>query len=398
MPYSVKQIKEFVPKKGRYDNVNREDPAQNNVLANMRLLYDAPEESAFPFGYPDLRKALKEAMDAADGKLPEAQGDDAIGRIGSWTDYITRTLDPQNDPDKFIKGEEKQKQILALIGHVNAGLEIDPPIYKPTEAQKKAAADKRKADEKAVGENKDIEAQEAAERLKQQAAQSKSAAAAPLNGRKVLDELIAKGKALPKKAQKEEDLEAARELCLDIMATRRTVNAQRNQPKLLNRDFKPADRDKWKEDLKKSTSLKRFLNEMSYEDLRRLASDGHGGALEDIVREEVRRMSLENKGGALVDADKRYAPTYAERKADLSMLLQSNKLTKEQKLERAVESLLLSQREDAGEKGARIGDIASLNKEASRTAGIFKSAANSPKEYNDLIADLTDPDRSPDSK
>ena len=548
MPFTIKQINEFVPKKGRYDNINLEDPSQNNVMANMRLLYNELGElvvTGNELGIADLRKALKNTMDSADGLIKPEEGQAAINALETWTSLVSSFLDPEvaKNPEKYVKDADKRARIKNLIDHVTAGLELEPKFtkYTPTQEIKDAAAKKREADRKALKESAEIEAQEALERLKQQAAnggkkpqeaEPKKKENATLNGRTVLDDLIAQGKSLPKRPQTMEQMsqlaDQARDLCLDIMATRRTIGALRNQPKLLNKDFNAADQDKWKENLKKSTSLKQFLQNLSYDELRKLASDGHGGALEDkfkeytvknfarindnnlifvdqnlpeeyrptalqytehlqtrqkytesffpktkrdffirlmaaraavdsvrgnkksldakidpkrmveammkfqkeplktaldrtisrnyandapeafqeghggaledIVREEVRKMSVESKGGAMVNADKRYAPTYAQRMADIERMLKSNQLTDDQKLERTVEAMLLYQRKDFDEKGARIGDTADLNKKAADTVKFFKSATNNKLEYDKLIESIKDPNLPLESK
>ena len=527
MPYTIKDIRTFVPKKGRYENIH-EDPAQNNVLANIRLLYDAAEApaAATSLGFPDLRKSLKAIMDAADGRIPEAEGDAALNQVGTWLSLVGRYVDDEETPDaaQYVKDAESRKRIGSLIGHVAAGLdqELIFTKYNPTEAQKKAAADKREADREACRENEEIEAREAMDRLKGQAAKAKKGSKkqavkaenpeGTLNGRQVLDGLIASGKKLPKEAQTEQQLEEARALCLDIMATRRTIGALRNQPKLLDRDFTAAERETAKEGLLKSKTLKDFLRTLPYSEMRRLAADGHGGALEDrfksyaantlvladddlpeayrptalqrtealqkqldsdgvwnsvdpkerhdrylelmatraavgsvrgskksldmpidprrlrferqklreepmktalyraitrnyakdapiaareghggaledMVRQEVRRMCLESKGGPMVEADKRYAPTYEERMADLDGMLREGRLPKDRALERTLEAHFLSQRKGAGKKGARIGDIAELNRKVSRTAESCRRVL-SEQEYAELSGSM----------
>ena len=505
MPLSIKDIRKTVPKKGRYENI-REDPAQNNVLANMRQLYDAVEVPAAAgiLGFPELQKSLKTIMDAADGKIKEAEADTALSTVDTWLTLVATKLDTPT-ADEYVKDAESRKKIESLIGHVAAGLDVKmrDDKYEPTEAQKKAAADKREADREACRENEEIEAREAMDRLKGQAAKAKKGSEkqavkaenpeGTLNGRQVLDGLIAKGKKLPKEPQTQKQLEEARTLCLDIMATRRTIGALRNQPKLLDKDFQAADREKTKDTLLKSKTLRDFLRTLPYSEMRRLAADGHGGALEDrfkdyaantlvladdnlpedyrptalqrtealqkqldsdavrnsflpterrdrylellatraavgsvrgskksldvpidprklrlerqklreeplstaldrtiarnyandaptaaqqghggaledMVRQEVRKMCLENRGGPMVEADKRYAPTYEERMADLEGMLRGGRLTKDQQLERALEAHFLSQRKGAGKKGARIGEIAELNRKVARTA------------------------------
>ncbi|MBR3033833.1 MAG: hypothetical protein IKI53_00580 [Firmicutes bacterium] len=111
------------------------------------------------------------------------------------------------------------------------------------------------------------------------------------SGLEVLDEHKAAIGALPKKfkgphAEIEEATasQQLRGLCLDILATRRSIEAKRNNKSGLAKSQMNADLlDSIRADLVKSKAVDQFLKSMSYSDLRSLAASGHGGAMEDTL-------------------------------------------------------------------------------------------------------------------
>lgn len=89
MPYTIKEINRFVPRaeRERYSK----DPAENSVLGNIRLLLeeleDVPDRSG---SLKTDRMFLNNVLDAADGKLPEENGDAAIRAVNSVIQNMRR--------------------------------------------------------------------------------------------------------------------------------------------------------------------------------------------------------------------------------------------------------------------------------------------------------------------
>ena len=198
------------------------------------------------------------------------------------------------------------------------GLGLAPDGVPLSEEQKKNIANMEASGVAAVA------AQQKADRKK--ALEAKS-------GLEVLDEHKAAIGALPKKfkgphAEIEEAAasQQLRGLCLDILATRRSIEAKRNNKSGLAKSQMNADLlDSIRADLVKSKAVDQFLKSMSYSDLRSLAASGHGGAMEDRFAEYLRR----NPEAIPADAPMHYRPTAKERTEALKVMMDGADFTKQ---------------------------------------------------------------------
>ena len=144
MPYTIKEINRFVPR-GDRDQYSQ-DPAENSVLGNIRLLLEELE------GVPDRSGSLKtdrmflnNVLDAADGKLPEAKGNLAVEAVGKVIQNIY-----QNQINNQKLDADKRERIKDLTGHIAAGLNLAPGLYTVTPAQRAAAKENREAGQRAI--------------------------------------------------------------------------------------------------------------------------------------------------------------------------------------------------------------------------------------------------------
>ena len=114
--------------------------------------------------------------------------------------------------------------------------------------------------------------------------------------------------------------EKLKDLCIKIAAHRRAVNAPRNDKStLMTLDSNAATVQKWEEKLKHSTGFNSFLESMSFDELTALASEGHGGKLEDKFKEYVKKSPE-----IPADVPDEYMPTAKERCEILKKHIQSS--------------------------------------------------------------------------
>ncbi|MCR4724619.1 MAG: hypothetical protein K5772_04180 [Clostridia bacterium] len=286
MPRKISELKQFVSKKS-LENI-KEDPSQNSVLGNVKKLND------FLGDYNDVvsnqvKSHLTLILDSFEGKtaggapVAEQTGDNGIVGIEGALHglYLMKT---QSSADR-IADEKKRSEIKNLIEYVAAGLGLEDNIR---------VSEEQKANVKAMEDQGKTEVAKEREAAEKQAQKESLEAKSGLN---VLDEHKAAIGALPKKFRGPqagaEKAEAHRQLklrCLDIMATRRSIDAKRNDKDGLSKSRMSADLlDTVRKDMAKSEALAGFLDSMSYEDLRSLAYDGHGGKMEEKFADHLRK-------------------------------------------------------------------------------------------------------------
>lgn len=510
MPRKLSELREFVPKSS-LKNIQA-DPAQNSVLGNVKKLYDSLE------GYPapdwatnNLKEQLGNILDASEGKKPEEVGDDTIQYLHASLHTLYLTNGERNTT--VIKDPKQRAEMRNLLEYVAEGLGVNDFFkdFSVSEEQKRNIAEQEKQGRKAV----------AAERAAEER-QARREALAAKSGLNVLDEHKSAVNKLPKKfsgadarakeAEARKQLEA---LCIDIMATRRTVDAERNQKgKLEKSSVDPDLLDVNKGDLSKCETLNKFFKSMSYSDLRSLAAsghggameekfadyikndvaeipkdvppmymptarqrtealqqklmsdtfhrrtppgeqrklyvellatraavnskrgqksslekplnaeildqerqklkneplktalaratlmgekqedayqaarDGHGGALEDLVRDEIRTMAMEKEQGyKLTEVDPRFAPTCAQRHNDLTRLIASGKLRDSDRLRATIEAGMLADRIAKGEGEERLNNIETMNRRVDERTAIYAKVMDGHS-LNDFAADV----------
>ena len=114
--------------------------------------------------------------------------------------------------------------------------------------------------------------------------------------------------------------EKLKDLCIKIAAHRRAVDAPRNNKRtLMTLDCTEEQVQKWEEKLKQSTGFNKFLESMSFDELTALASEGHGGKLEDKFKEYVKKSPE-----IPPDIPDEYMPTAQERCEILKKHIQSS--------------------------------------------------------------------------
>ena len=296
MPRKLKELKEVTPK-NTLENI-QEDPAQNSVLDNVKKLYDVlGEYDTGNYAVKKTRETLDNILLAHRGELGEEIGDNQVAfhlHAAMHSVYLEKVQGAIK-----IEDEKKRNELKNLIEYVAEGLGIGYD-FEISDEQKNNIAQKENAD-KAV-----VAGERAAEReARRMEVQGKSA----LN---LLDENKAKINALPKsfrgkdaQAQEKAAREALEELCFDIMATRRSFNAKRNDKDGLSKASVDAEKKhELKQALKKNPVLDTYLKSMSYADLRKLAESGHGGAMEESFTKY-----LTNCDKMPENAPKEYMPT-----------------------------------------------------------------------------------------
>ena len=298
MPRTLQEIKQFVPKSS-LNNI-QPDPAKNSVMGNIKLLHDALAEFSNELGVTGAHEKLGKIQEGFNGTYPEHLTDLQLTFLNAdlHAVYLTKC---GNGPDA-IKDEKKKQELKTLIEYVAVGLDVAGKDIPVSEEQKKIIADKETSGLAAVAAEQKEE--------RKQALESKS-------GLEVLDEHKAAIGALPKKFKgPNADIDEAvasqklRGLCIDIMATRRSIEAKRNNKSGLAKSQMNADLlDSIREDMAKSSALDQFLKSMSYSDLRSLAASGHGGAMEDKFAEYLKK----NPEAIPADAPYQYMPTAKER-------------------------------------------------------------------------------------
>ena len=305
MPRKLKDLREVTPKDS-LQNI-QDDPARNSVLGNVKKLYDALEEYNDDFTARDLRERLGTILDGFEGKVPEEKVDNIINR--SLHASLSTFYMEKNGINK-IQDEEKRKKLNGLMEYVAAGLDVDrisenyEKDINTTEAQK--------ANIKAMEDRGRIEVAKEKEEAERQAEKAALEAKSGLN---VLDEHKAAINGLPKTFRGKNaviDESVARQtlkgLCIDILATRRSIGAKRNDKAGLAKAKMDADLlAEYKKEMVKSNALNDFFDSMSYKDLRSLAYDGHGGKMEEKFSEYLRKAKTIPE-----DAPACYMPTALE--------------------------------------------------------------------------------------
>ena len=296
MPRKLSEIRQFTPK-NVLQNIDP-DPAKNTVLANAKKLYDELE------AYPNdlLARALRQNLDAIlkahAGKMEEEIGNINIeGLSGSlYGFYLLRLRD--GGPN-LIGDEQKRKELQNLIQYTAGGFGYEQN-FGLSQEQKNHIMDAEAAG-RTIARAEQLEAEKDERRL---AVEGKS-------GYQVLEEYKTAIGNLPRtfrgpgadinKATARQQLKG---MCLDILATRRAIDAQRNDAAGLKKSaVDPELRHTIKKDFVKSQTVEDFLNSMSYEDLRSLASSGHGGKMEEKLQDYLRKSPH-----ILADAPFQYMP------------------------------------------------------------------------------------------
>ena len=128
--------------------------------------------------------------------------------------------------------------------------------------------------------------------------------------------------AVGKEAQARRQL---KDMCLDIMANRRSMGAKRNDKSGLAKASVDADLvHSIRQDIGKNKTIDSFLNSMSYKDLRELASSGHGGAMEEKLSAYIK-----NSAQIPADAPRHYMPTAKERVETLQAQMNTQSFRKQ---------------------------------------------------------------------
>ena len=319
MPLTVQQLRESIPKTNRA-HVDP-DPAKNNVLANMKALYDllAPAKDANDYEVDPLRASIRSILQAVDGKGNVAEADTVL-RMLSDSQLHTLYLRDIKKRSNLFEGENKEKA-RNLIQHIALGLNLEDR-YDATEKQKadvkakrdadkaKAEADKALADEakrkneealrKARNDRADQIAREENARLKEE--QKKDVYT-------LIEEMKARVGKLPKPGSTREFSESflskyptpeARENVLKeevknyvkaFMSMRFAIGQTRNDVDHLKRKYNDQDYAQASELIENCETLNEFMNSMSYSDLKSLAVKGHGGAFEEAFEKYVKNLA-----------------------------------------------------------------------------------------------------------
>ncbi|MBR3395626.1 MAG: hypothetical protein IKG76_07585, partial [Firmicutes bacterium] len=314
MPRTLQEIKQFVPKSS-LNNI-QPDPAKNSVMGNIKLLHDALAELPNDNIADGARLKLEGILEGFNGNRTEEA-----------TDFYIKNLETDLQGVNTVKcgnglfslqDEKKKKEIKTLIEYVAGGLGLAPIGVTISEEQKKSIADMEKSGATAVAAEQ--------KQARKEALESKS-------GLEVLDEHKAAIKAMPKKFKgPNADIDEAvasqklRGLCIDIMATRRSIEAKRNNKSGLAASRMDAGMlDNIREDMTKSTALDQFLKSMSYSDLRSLAASGHGGAMEDKFAEYLKKTPE----AIPADAPYQYMPTAKERTEAVKAMMDDANFTRQ---------------------------------------------------------------------
>ena len=302
MPRTLQQLKEVSSKKS-LENIH-DDPALNSTLGNVKKLNNMLGELPADFATNTLRDHLGAILDGADGKLDEEKTNIVINNLNGPL-HLMYLMKTGSGMDK-LPDEKQRNELKNLIEYVAAGTGVGQENdYRITKEQRDNIA-RQEDREKIQARSEQAEADRIA---RQKAYEGKSA----LN---VLDEHKAAVGKLPKRftgkdaAQKEaEARKQLKSLCIDIMATRRAVEAKRNDKSGLSKASIDADHLlTQKEQLSKCDTLNKFLDTMSYKDLRSLAESGHGGAMEEKFAEHIKNMDVLPK-----DVPDQYMPTARQR-------------------------------------------------------------------------------------
>lgn len=117
---------------------------------------------------------------------------------------------------------------------------------------------------------------------------------------------------LQKKIKNAKDLKTRQALALELMATRKSIEAKRGDKKSLDKDFDPKVMRTKLEAMAKDDLYKGFMAKTPEKILLSAAEDGHGGALEDLFKDY-----LANIEHLPANAPKEYMPNGDERISNL---------------------------------------------------------------------------------
>ena len=376
MPRKISEIREFTPKKS-LTNI-KDDPSQNSLMGNIKKLHDDLTSYQNNMEVRALRHHLNSIMDAHSGKEPEKLGDDTINALYSTlhTVYMTKV----QNPNTKIADDKTRENVKNLIEYVAAGLGI--------EAEGIQITDRQRTEVKSMEGRGRIDTRTEIAEEKLEARRQEFAGKSALN---VLDEHKANIGKLPKSfrgadaARNEaEARKQLKDLCLDIMATRRSIEAKRNDKSGLSKASINADTlDATRSDLAKSSAINKFLDSMSYSDLRKLASDGHGGAMEDKLSDYIKKMDK-----IPADTPQEYMPTAKERAEALQSMMNTQSFQKQTTMgeQRALYIELMAARAAVGSKR---GDKSSLDVKI-RPEALEQERKNFEKEpLNTALARIT---------
>ena len=305
MPRKLNDLRKVTPK-ASLQNI-QDDPARNSVLGNVKKLYDALEEYNDDFTARNLRERLGTILDGFEGKIPEEEADNTIAM--SLHASLSTFYMEKNGINK-IQDEEKRKKLNDLMEYVAAGLDVDR--ISANYAKDINTTEAQMANIKAMEEQGKVELAKEEEAAKKQAEKEALEAKSGLN---VLDEHKAEINKLPKTfrgvgadIQEATARQKLKGLCVDILATRRSIGAKRNDKAGLAKAKMDADLlGTFKDEMVKSNALNDFFDSMSYKDLRSLAYDGHGGKMEEKFAEYLRKAKT-----IPADAPACYMPTALE--------------------------------------------------------------------------------------
>ncbi len=340
MPRKISEIKEFTSKKS-LENI-KEDPAGNSLMGNIKKLHDELGPYQNSLEVSALRTRLSNIMDAHKGKGSNEVGDYNIENIKTPLETVYKNK--VNDPRTRIADEKTRESVRKLIEYVAAGLGI--------QAEGVPVTDEQKSDVKRMEGIGKIDLRE---ERKEAEAQARRDAVKDKSALNLLDEHKARVSALPKSFKgadaAKQEAEARRQLkeaCLDIMATRRSIDAKRNDKSALAKARLDADiMHSVRKDLAANEAVNSFLDNMSYSDLRKLAAEGHGGAMEDKIKAQLR-----NADEIPANAPQQYMPTAKERIEALQakMDTQSFRMTTSHGEQRKLYIELLAARAAVGSK------------------------------------------------
>ena len=278
MPYTIQDIHQFVPR-SKWDVVN-ENPEDNHVLGNIQLLINELETvKGKGVSTGVTLTTLQNILSAGKNEMNESVGDSGIQLLPTFFCNVTNEL---INGGRYGLDADKKNRIRDLIGYVAAGLNIEPVQagdFEVTEEQKEAAKIIRESGRKAVEEE-----------LKQ----NPDALKVPesFNAYQELEEEKAEVEKMPKRvlisAKKEEMKQKLAAHSTKIFSIRRAGNARRNKKaKLQETTVDGADMNRWTRKMNECETLQQFLRNTSYEDLRSLAAEGHGGAMEKAFSKYV---------------------------------------------------------------------------------------------------------------
>ena len=310
MPLTIKELREQIPKTNRA-HID-EDISKNNVLANMRKLYDllAPGKDDFAAG--PLRKGIKDVLQAVDGKGDEAEADRFLTTFMDTVLHTVYMRDAKNAGTKIF--ENNKDQAKELIQYIALGLDLEDR-YDATEEQKTKVKAKRDADKAAAAEAALKAEEKRLADLNKRNANIAMADNARLKEEQkkdvytILEELKARINKFPKanslREFSQEFLEEhptveSREAVLKdevkdfvrtFMAMRFALRQTRNDVGQLKRKYDDETYRVTSEIIQKCDTLNDFMDSMSYSDLKSLALKGHGGAFEEAFQKYVRNLA-----------------------------------------------------------------------------------------------------------